>query len=74
MTIGMAVILLLAGADLAGEACGPSCKDLQNQSAIPGKEARSSGTECGTMTLQFKVGGKAQEKEQKVCEIRVRQR
>ncbi|MEM8918192.1 MAG: hypothetical protein AAGE37_04960 [Pseudomonadota bacterium] len=74
MTIGMTVMLLLAGADLADDACELSCTDLPEQGAVLQEEPQSFGTECGTVTLQFKVGGEVREKQQQLCEIRVRQR
>ncbi|SIN62203.1 hypothetical protein SAMN02745824_1028 [Parasphingorhabdus marina DSM 22363] len=74
MMTGMTVVLLLAGANLADEGCGISCVDRAEEREIARSKTLSSGAECGAMTLQFKVGGKIREKQQQVCEIRVKQR
>ena len=74
MMTGMTVVLLLAGANIADEGCGISCVDQVEEHDIARSKTLSSGPECGAMTLQFKVGGKTREKQQKVCEIRVKQR
>lgn len=71
MITGMTVLLLLAGTNLADEGCGISCNSRLEEPAIARSKTRSSGAECVSMTLQFKVGGKTREKHHQVCEIRV---
>lgn len=74
MVIGLTVILLLASADAADEGCRSFCADVPDQRVVAKAEITPPEAECGTMTLQFKVGSKTREKQQKTCEIRVQRR
>ncbi|MEO0441434.1 MAG: hypothetical protein AAF067_11235 [Pseudomonadota bacterium] len=68
MTIGMAALILLASAGSTGEDCAASCAEQAELEMSTQEKPVSSGADCGTMTLQFKVGGEIREKQQQVCE------
>lgn len=69
MTIGMAAMILLASAGSTGEDCAASCAEQAELETHMHEKPVSPGVDCGTMTLQFKVGGKVREKQQQNCEI-----